>query len=99
MNTQLDIFTAPPPAQRHSATSVAAAHQAEAGAGTQRAIVLAWLKLHGPATDEAMQDSLGMNPNTQRPRRIELMRSGKVYQDGESVTKSGRKAAMWRAVV
>lgn len=98
MNTQLDIFTAPPPAQRHSETSVAASKAAEPNSGTQRAIVLAWLKLHGPATDEQMQVGLSMNPNTQRPRRIELMRAGKVYQDGESVTKSGRSASLWRAV-
>jgi hypothetical protein len=37
-----------------------------------------------------------LNPNTQRPRRIELVVAGKVRDSGE--TASGRKATIWEAV-
>jgi hypothetical protein len=52
---------------------------------------------HG-LTDEQMQTYLGMNPSTQRPRRIELVRSGLVVDSGfKRPTRSGRDATVWRA--
>jgi transcription initiation factor IIE alpha subunit len=48
-------------------------------------------------TDEEMQRRLRMNPSTQRPRRIELMRRGLVVEAGTRRTTSGRMAAVWRA--
>ena len=48
-------------------------------------------------TDEEMQRSLGMNPSTQRPRRIELARRGLVVTCGVRKTSSGRNADVWRA--
>jgi hypothetical protein len=47
-------------------------------------------------TDEELQDALGMNPNTQRPRRIELVERGLVRDSGRTrKTKSGRRATVW----
>ena len=86
------------PCQRHSATSRAAAEQAAEGAGNQRQKVLAYL-LSRPlgATDEEIQEALGMNPSTQRPRRVELVAQGKV-KDSRTVrkTRSGRNATVWQ---
>jgi DNA-binding IclR family transcriptional regulator len=48
-------------------------------------------------TDEEMQKRLGMNPSTQRPRRIELARRGMVVEAGTRKTASGRNASVWRA--
>ncbi|NBW23185.1 MAG: hypothetical protein EBR82_86100, partial [Caulobacteraceae bacterium] len=47
-------------------------------------------------TDEEMQTRLGMNPSTQRPRRIELVRRGLVVECGTRRTASGRMAVVWR---
>jgi len=47
-------------------------------------------------TDEEMQRLLGMNPSTQRPRRIELARRGLVVEAGTRRTASGRMATVWR---
>ncbi|NBW17299.1 MAG: hypothetical protein EBR82_55905 [Caulobacteraceae bacterium] len=47
-------------------------------------------------TDEEMQRRLGMNPSTQRPRRIELARRGMVVEAGTRRTASGRMAVVWR---
>jgi transcription initiation factor IIE alpha subunit len=49
-------------------------------------------------TDEEMQRRLRMNPSTQRPRRIELMRRGLVQSCGTRRTTSGRMAVVWRIV-
>lgn len=49
-------------------------------------------------TDEEMQRRLGMNPSTQRPRRIELARRGMVVEAGTRKTSSGRNASVWRAI-
>jgi hypothetical protein len=95
---QLGLFD--PPAQRHSATSRAAAREIGATAGTLRARVLGHLIECGRlgATDEEMQTALDMNPSTQRPRRIELVAAGLVYDTTATrATRSGRRAAVWRA--
>jgi hypothetical protein len=47
-------------------------------------------------TDEEQQAALAMNPSTQRPRRIELVRRGLVVEAGTRKTSSGRMAAVWR---
>jgi transcription initiation factor IIE alpha subunit len=47
-------------------------------------------------TDEEMQTRLGMNPSTQRPRRIELARRGLLVECGTRRTASGRNASVWR---
>jgi hypothetical protein len=54
---------------------------------------------HG-ATDEEVQDQLNMNPSTQRPRRVELVRAGFVVDSGFTRrTTSNRQATVWVAVI
>lgn len=89
---------AEPPSVRGSDTSVAAAKQIEPITGALRLAVYAMLVSRGwvGATDEEMQDALEMAPNTQRPRRIELVEDGWVRDSGRTrPTRSGRKAVVW----
>lgn len=88
------------PFQRHSSTSKAAAISAEPLAGTKRAILLAFLRGRGKegATDEEMQASVPMNPNTQRPRRVELVQGNFVAASGRTrKTAGGDDAVVWIA--
>lgn len=93
----LPLFDAP--CQRASSTSRAAAVAIAPAAPTLRAQVLAYIEQH-PAglTDEEVQLGLGMNPSTQRPRRIELVKAGLIREAGSRKTTSGRKATVWQAV-
>ena len=92
-----DILTAP--YQKHSETSKAAAKEIEPDAGTQRHKLFGWLYDHGPATDQEMQEGVPMDPSTQRPRRVELVRMGIVRDSGEKrKTRSGRQAIVWEVV-
>lgn len=87
-----------PPFVKSSPTSYDAAVEAEPNAGTQRALVLDELRKHPftGLTDHQLQDMLRMNPSTQRPRRVELVRSGLVVDSGfQRMTPSGRKAVVW----
>lgn len=87
------------PYQPHSETSKAAAVAMLPKAGGDRERVLSVIKSHGPLTDEQIQDALGMNPSTERPRRIELFKAGLITKDPvKGTTKSNRKADRWRAV-
>ena len=93
------LFSAPP-AQPRSPTSVRAAESIAPTAGTLRAEVLAYIAGRGVegATDEEVQVGLGMNPSTQRPRRVELVNKGKVVDSGQTrATRSGRQAVVWTA--
>jgi predicted ArsR family transcriptional regulator len=95
--TDLPLFARPAPSVRGSQTSAAAADSLDAPTLNRlHRLVLAWLEQHGPSTDEEIAAGLGMNPSTQRPRRIELARRGLVQQAGEKRTSSGRKATSWR---
>ena len=99
MNSQPDLF-GPAPAQRHSATSLAAAVAIEPVSGKDRLRVLLYLREQGQrgATDEQIQDALGLPGSTERPRRIELWEKGLVWKSIETrLTRSGRKATVWRA--
>jgi transcription initiation factor IIE alpha subunit len=58
--------------------------------------VLELLRATPGLTDEEMQKRLGMNPSTQRPRRIELARRGLIVTSGTRKTSSGRNADVWR---
>jgi len=50
------------------------------------------------ATDEEIQAALNLSPNTERPRRIELVAQGLVEKSGIArLTSSHRKAAVWVA--
>lgn len=97
MNGDLTLFDPAPPAQAHSPTSVAAAGKAARATPTQRQRVLDWLSANGPATDEQIADALGLNPSTERPRRVELVRAGAVVPaPGTGRTRAGRHAARWQ---
>lgn len=94
----------PPPASGVTVTtrttSEAAAEAARPISSSVRERVLEWIRSRGPdgSTDEECQLGLSMNPSTQRPRRIELMRSGQIREQGTRPTKSGRAAAVWVAI-
>lgn len=97
--TTPDLFTAwdiEPPSVAGSDTSVAAAKQIEPVSGALRRAVLAFIRDHGPVTDEEIQLSLGMGANTERPRRRELQQMGMIQDSGKTKpTLSGRKAVAW----
>ena len=87
-----------PPSQPHSQTSQQAAGGIRGRTNVLRQQVLAYLDHQGAlgATDEEIQEALGLNPSTQRPRRVELVREGKVGDSGERrPTRSGRSAVVW----
>ena len=95
----MPLFTQRAPAVRGSVTSAQAADSL--GPATLNAMqrrVYEFLRTCGAfgATDEEMQLALGMNPSTQRPRRIELVRRGLVVEAGTRKTVSGRMAVVWR---
>lgn len=88
------------PFQQHSAESEDAAHAAAPKAPTQRARVLAAIQRAGRTglTDHEIQISLRLNPSTQRPRRVDLVKAGLVVKSTRTrKTPSGRKAAVWIA--
>ena len=102
MNQMSLVFSEPrrAPCQRHSPTSRAAALAAEPHAGTKRAILLAFLRGRGDlgATDEEMQVCVPMSPNTQRPRRVELVEGRHIENSGRiRKTMGGVDAVVWIA--
>ena len=89
------------PYQQHSVTSRAAALRAEPTAGTKRAKLLDYLRSRGGAgaTDEEMQSAVPMGPNTQRPRRVELVQGLQVRDSGRTRrTVGGSEAVVWVSV-
>jgi DNA-binding IclR family transcriptional regulator len=49
-----------------------------------------------PLTDEEIQEKTGLNPSSERPRRIELVEAGEIVPAPMTkTTKSGRKALAW----
>jgi len=86
--------------QKHSKTSKDAAKSIGGVLNAKQEEVLAYLQKCGKrgATDIEMQEALGMNPSTQRPRRIELVEYGLAASSGMTrLTPSGRKAEVWIA--
>lgn len=83
------------PAQRHSPTSVKAAEQIGPSLNTLRERVYRCILSCGPITDEGISAATGMPGNTERPRRIELLKAGRICQQGTKQTASGRSAAAW----
>jgi hypothetical protein len=81
-----------------SETSREAAALIEPQRVTLRARVYAFIDLHGSdgATDEEIQEALGMNPSTERPRRVELVEAGRIRDSGRTRrTKANRRAVVW----
>ena len=100
--TQCDFFTPAPtpkvPFQRHSATSRAAAAKIADRLNPLQIAVLQFIVQRGAlgATDEEIQAGCTMNPNTERPRRIELAAKGLIADSGTTrKTRSGRAAVVW----
>lgn len=92
------------PFVRGSVTSELAARRLEGDPGrrvTALGRVMDAIAAAGDAglTDEEIQRQLDMNPNTQRPRRIELARMGLISRTGGTrATASGHPAEVWVAV-
>lgn len=79
-------------------TQTAAASRMLPRSGTLRRKVYDFLVERGDqgATDEEVQWSLGMNPSTQRPRRIELVNAELAKDSGRRrKTRSASKAIVW----
>ena len=65
-----------------------------------RAKVFEFIKAKGErgCTDEEIQDGLPMEPNTERPRRYELVKMGRVIDSGRRrPLKSGKSGTVWEA--
>jgi hypothetical protein len=79
-------------------TSAAAAAKATLRAGTARRRVLALLVDVTDATDEELQRALDLGPNTQRPRRVELVEAGFVEPtELTRPTSTGSASIVWTA--
>ena len=70
------------PFQKHSDTSREAAAESAVHAPNMRRRVYDYIQRHGPCSDQNVQSGLTMNPNTERPRRIELESAGHVRSSG-----------------
>jgi hypothetical protein len=94
----LPLFVPRAPAVRGSQTSNDAADSLDAPTlnAMQRRVLEVLQATPDGLTDEEMQTRLGMNPSTQRPRRIELARRGLVVEAGTRRAASGRLATVWR---
>lgn len=87
-----------PPSIAHSPESRQAAEQIKPNAGTMRAAVLRFIASRGTrgAIDDEVQLGLGMNPSTERPRRIELYESRLIVKTVSTrKTRTGRSAVVW----
>lgn len=83
-----------------SETEKLAALRAWPGSGTQRMAVLDAILAAGDdgLCDHEVEEQLGMNPSSVRPRRGELVTGGWVEQAGvQRLTPSGQEAEAWRA--
>lgn len=103
MDDQLSMFETPEtlPYQPHSGPSRDAAEAMRGGAAvSDREAVLRVIDgKMGGLTDEEIQRVLKLNPSTERPRRIELVKAGLVRDSGRKrQTISGREATVWVAV-
>ena len=87
-----------PAFQSHSSTSRQAALDIYYDVGKLQQRVLDCLRGWGDVggTDEEIQKALGMNPSTERPRRIELVSKGLIRDSGlRRKTDSKRLATVW----
>lgn len=85
---------------KHSPESQTAAEAVAPVAGTKRYAVLQFIAAQGlnGATDDEIQMGLGMNPSTERPRRIELYEGRFIVKLRKTrPTRGGRQAVIWLA--
>ena len=84
--------------QGHSTTSERAAQEIAGSADSLRRLILREIQQYGPISDEQLQTYLQLNPSTERPRRIELVKLGLVRDSGQQgKTRSGRACTLWCA--
>ena len=96
--TQLDAFQ-PRDRRTDPNTSHAAAASMLEGAASHRAKILAFLREHGGATGDGLDDALGWRHATANRRLPELRELGLVTMTDEMrVTRSGRRARVWRVL-
>lgn len=89
----------PQPPRGPADTQLEAHERMKPRAATVRARVLKFLVERGMtgATDQEVQQALGLSSQSEGPRRIELMRAGHVVDSGQRRrTRSGRAAIVWR---
>lgn len=92
------IPTIPVLAVASSPTSRAAAESVRPRAGSQAERVLAFVTDQADygATDLEIQKSLNLPGDTQRPRRVALVRAGLLVDSGNTrTTPTGRDAVVW----
>lgn len=83
----------------HGRTAHAAAKDIESVSGAQRRAVYQALLVSDGLTDGEIQIRLDLDPSSERPRRVELVRDGLVVDSGRTrLTQSGRRATVWVAV-
>lgn len=95
----MELEPAPPYVKKYD-TSREAAEKIIGKAGELRFRVYHRIRLSGEfgCTDEQIQKAERMDPSTQRPRRVELVRAGLVRDSGRKRrTHSGRFAVVWVA--
>lgn len=84
------------PYQAHSATSEAAASSLAPVLGELHARVWAAVMASDAGlTDEEICERTGLQGNTVRPRRVELVATGHLVEGGKRPTKNGRNAVVW----
>ena len=84
----------------HTATSRKAFLDVYPKTGTQRRRVLDFVQGQGGygATDEEIQAGLNMSPNTERPRRVELVEGGWLVDSKQNrLNSAGHECIVWRA--
>jgi predicted ArsR family transcriptional regulator len=87
-----------PPHQPHSETSRDAAQSVAPKTESLREQVYNALRC-SPMTDEQIAVRLSLNPSTSRPRRVELVKAGRIVEVGKAPTASGRTAVLWGVVL
>jgi len=100
VSSDLPLFMVTAPHNGTQTSKDAAADIREHASGL-RARVLAFIASRGSygATAQEIENALGMNGSTVRPRLVELRENGCVRDDLDTrKTASGRNAAVWRLV-
>ena len=93
-----DLYNGTPPHQAHSETSTAAAKEIVKDARSIRFRVYSKIKMSGARglTDEEVQMAMGLQLQTEVPRRRELVMKGLVVDGGmKRMTVSRRWATVW----
>jgi hypothetical protein len=94
---QLDIFgpTHPDPPHNGTETSREAAEAKKPTAAQQREAVYRFICDNWPCTLEAIEEGMGLEGNSVRPRRWELEHAGRIVAHGHALTRKGRRAVTW----